>query len=608
MKCFKCGFSQPDDSIFCEKCGAKLDQPKTVRCTVCGHEQIDGAFCDICGKPTKGVSTEQPVSVRPFADRWEEPQKAKKRPVEKAKASASRKPLIVGICCVSVCILAAGGMLIYMLGSKDEDNVKTEKISAAEVSAADYDSSVGTTVLNEIEMPETTTTKTTTTATTTQTETTTTKKEEPKPEAVSEDWIDEYIEQAKIFEDESFNDAKFMYRLININSDDIPELLMENNYDNSKLFTVADGHSKLLNLGETFRANAFVYADSTYHYYIIYNMMSGDTFNYKQIQLNDDGSTEIISECGCSQGNYYNDDKPATKADVDNLAQGYHTGIIQVEQYTSAAELEKELDKFRKLSTPAKKKVEVIPATKLCEMTKGELLDKIGDSYRVSWEEYSGTGGYIYGITSDEYFPNVLISLYGQNVKSPEDVQKLFDEIPSSSVIDIGNISIFEGGLIGSDVRVGDTYESMLMKIDALSGVGVYQPVSTSIIDGHPVELWFEGVNEISELKGKYGTNVVDLNNTSGSKAKCVSAGLRRVTGPQGVRAKITGDGVALRIAPYADAVNLWNIEEGAEVYVGGECVDAKGEHWIEVGEYRTKDSGVWKKGYVHAEYVKILD
>ncbi|MBP3272793.1 MAG: hypothetical protein J6M17_11295, partial [Ruminococcus sp.] len=233
---------------------------------------------------------------------------------------------------------------------------------------------------------------------------------------------------------------------------------------------------------------------------------------------------------------------------------------------------------------------------------------KIGDSYRVSWEEYSGTGGYIYGITSDEYFPNVLISMYGQDVKSPEDVKKIFDEMPNSSVIDIRSISIFEGGLIGDDVKVGDTYESMLMKIDALNGVGVYQPVSSSIIDGHSVTLWFENVKEINELKSKYGTNVVDLNNTSGSKAKCVSANIMRVTGPQGEPAVITGDGVALRTAPYADAVNLWNIEKGAKVYVGGESVDALGEHWVEVGEYRTKDSRVWKKGYIHAEYVKITN
>ena len=599
MQCHRCGFSQPDDSVFCEKCGVKLDKPKTVICTICGHEQTDGAFCDICGNPINGVSVpeKEPVIVRPFADRWEEPKKDENKPNPKDRVSVQRKRLIAAICFVSVCIFAAGGVFLYMKGNKDKENIKTDRIARSDSSEEDQSS----------DTPETATTAVTTTVTTTQTETTTVK-EEPATEAISEDWVDEYIEQAKLFENEAPKDAELSYRLININNDDIPELLMETNYDTSKLFTVADGHSKLLNQGETFRTNAIIYADSTYHFYLIYNMMSGDTFDYRQIQLNDDGSTEIISQFGCSQGKYYSDDNPSTKTDVDNLAQGYRTSIIQVEKYSTAAELEKVLEKYRQQGTSAKKKVEVIPATELCEMTKGELLDKIGDSYRVSWEEYSGTGGYIYGITSDEYFPNVLISMYGQDVKSPEDVKKIFDEMPNSSVIDIRSISIFEGGLIGDDVKVGDTYESMLMKIDALNGVGVYQPVSSSIIDGHSVALWFENVKEINELKSKYGTNVVDLNNTSGSKAKCVSANIMRVTGPQGGPAVITGDGVALRTAPYADAVNLWNIEKGAKVYVGGESVDALGEHWVEVGEYRTKDSRVWKKGYIHAEYVKITN
>ena len=45
--CAKCGFINPSDAKFCNKCGATL----TKKCPYCGAENDDGArYCKTCGK------------------------------------------------------------------------------------------------------------------------------------------------------------------------------------------------------------------------------------------------------------------------------------------------------------------------------------------------------------------------------------------------------------------------------------------------------------------------------------------------------------------------------------------------------------------------------
>ena len=598
MKCFKCGFSQPDDSIFCEKCGTKLDTPKTVRCTVCGHEQIDGAFCDICGKPTKGVSTEQPISVRPFADRWEELQKAKKRSVEKAKANTSRKSLIVGICCVSVCILAAGGVLLYMVSNKNKENVKTDRIVSSE-SSDNSDSFTAT------EAPLNSTPETTTTVTTTQTEISTTK-EETKPEAASEDWIDEYIEQAKAFEKDTHkipNDATLTYILLYLNGDDIPELLMQSSLVTSELYTVANGHAKLLHYGDTPRQGCFITANESAHTYAYYDMPNGFNETYSVIKLNDDGSTEIESQFGTRDGEYYIDDKSATKQEVENCRISL-IGMIQRPQYTSAAELETELNKFRKQGTPAKKKVEVIPATELIDMSTSDIRKLIGDDYTIYENHEYDYMGYepTYGITNSTYFPNTYLYFYGDY--TADEVKDIFEKDTPISFV-----QVLDGGLIGDKAKVGDTYHDMLTLVDSLSGLdskGVNTNLGTgiSIVDGHEVYMYFDHIEDLRKLAT--GHEVVDAYNTD---AKCVKATISSegYTHTEVKIAKVTGDEVAIRVAPYADATALLNAEKGADIYLeNANVLNVNGDKWYQVHAYYYK--GVQKIGYIHAKYVKITN
>lgn len=59
MKCLKCNHTIPDDSVFCEFCGSKVDAQNTyeessvkkIYCRKCGNELSDNSmFCRRCGE------------------------------------------------------------------------------------------------------------------------------------------------------------------------------------------------------------------------------------------------------------------------------------------------------------------------------------------------------------------------------------------------------------------------------------------------------------------------------------------------------------------------------------------------------------------------------
>lgn len=65
MKCTKCGMEIPEDSVFCEECGAKLNSKEyrmgagnagdAIYCPFCGAgNPIDSVFCEECGKRLSG--------------------------------------------------------------------------------------------------------------------------------------------------------------------------------------------------------------------------------------------------------------------------------------------------------------------------------------------------------------------------------------------------------------------------------------------------------------------------------------------------------------------------------------------------------------------------
>ena len=62
MKCTKCGMEIPEDSVFCEECGAKLNSKEyrmgagdAIYCPFCGAgNPVDSVFCEECGKRLSG--------------------------------------------------------------------------------------------------------------------------------------------------------------------------------------------------------------------------------------------------------------------------------------------------------------------------------------------------------------------------------------------------------------------------------------------------------------------------------------------------------------------------------------------------------------------------
>jgi len=50
MRCHKCGCENPDDAIFCTRCGRKLEETSEKICPNCGAKNLsDSVFCSECG-------------------------------------------------------------------------------------------------------------------------------------------------------------------------------------------------------------------------------------------------------------------------------------------------------------------------------------------------------------------------------------------------------------------------------------------------------------------------------------------------------------------------------------------------------------------------------
>lgn len=63
MICPKCGGKIPDDSVFCQECGCKLEenrQKRPKRCEICGaYNDWDARFCERCGQPLDDEEPEE---------------------------------------------------------------------------------------------------------------------------------------------------------------------------------------------------------------------------------------------------------------------------------------------------------------------------------------------------------------------------------------------------------------------------------------------------------------------------------------------------------------------------------------------------------------------
>lgn len=73
MICPRCGEKIPNDSVFCQECGHKLDtsqgkRPK--RCEICGtYNDWDALFCERCGQPLEDDDQEDEKKDGEFMER-----------------------------------------------------------------------------------------------------------------------------------------------------------------------------------------------------------------------------------------------------------------------------------------------------------------------------------------------------------------------------------------------------------------------------------------------------------------------------------------------------------------------------------------------------------
>ena len=298
-----------------------------------------------------------------------------------------------------------------------------------------------------------------------------------------------------------------------------------------------------------------------------------------------------------------NDDKD------DNEDSRSNTAVI-VDKDESDEEVVTTTTAVTTTAAPEPKKVEVIPATELFDMSTAEIKALVGDDYRVYADtEFAELLGYTpYGITSDTYFPNTV--LFIDDADGEADTRAKFENGGT-----VYEIKVYDGGLIGSGVKVGDTYNSTMTKIDSLCGIQPRSPITDSIVDGHIVRLSFDLNGNASDIVNDSEAPYVDLYDTALGDSKIEWAEITPSSSPSTnadtwcQKGTVTGDGVALRAAPWGDAVSLWTMEKGDIVYVTPvflfDYTDSKGEEWYAIEEYRTKD-GVWKRGYAHAEYIKL--
>ncbi len=259
-------------------------------------------------------------------------------------------------------------------------------------------------------------------------------------------------------------------------------------------------------------------------------------------------------------------------------------------------------------TTPEKKSetknIEILSAAKVAGMDISDILDTIGDDYRVSWNEYElSDGSYICGVTSDSYFPGVLISYPDEDFGDEDDLLGLFENGEEEGKI----VYAVDGAEIGDGVKVGNSYSYIITKANCLGAVDPDSDTAPTIISGRLCYLQFDGDDDIYAIAKKYGSEVADATNTD---YKCTMAIFSdEFSFGESIEGTVTANTVALRVAPYADSADMWNINTGEKIKVSKKDLIIKSDNstWYRVFEYRP-DNGVWKHGYIHAEYVKLSE
>ena len=222
-------------------------------------------------------------------------------------------------------------------------------------------------------------------------------------------------------------------------------------------------------------------------------------------------------------------------------------------------------------------------ASQLMDMSFDEILELTGGEYELSEEHKS----YI----TSESFPNIYVSWNILMTNDQDPAQYAGADSKPLSIL------VYEGGKINDEAAVGMTYNELWEKTDCLCGVDS-SGVSTSQINSHKTEFYFEGVEDNTKLYDRLeemGTNVVD-----GKDLGLVSVRVDIgdfVPGDFKIPVAAGKEGATLRNAPYASASEIVQIPADAEVNVASTPIDLE-EEWTYVSGYTDAD-GRGYRGYV---------
>lgn len=266
---------------------------------------------------------------------------------------------------------------------------------------------------------------------------------------------------------------------------------------------------------------------------------------------------------------------------------------------TTAKKAETTTSKTTAATSPKPANVSVIAASSLATMSTNQIKSIIGNNYKAVQRNDAPNGVTSLGITSD-YFPNVLLCYNGIN--SASGVKSAFD-----AGNDFVSVSVFQGGYLGENARVGETFSQLIIKIQCLgaaqSSSNTGYTRSNALIDDCMATLFFDHPGELYSLNRRYGTNLVDGCQTN---TKCVAASmLRQSRGSPAIgrAAYVTTDRAPLMIAPYDDASHMWAMGSGTKILVNG-SFSVNGVKWYYVTDFRTS-KGTRKFGYVKASEIR---
>lgn len=116
MKCLNCGSELPDNAVFCDNCGQKIqdEQPRIIFCGNCGAELEAGMdFCGECGHSVRESKNSEA---------------AEHKPVKRKRTHVTAVIVIILFCAAAAAVTA--GYMIYA-SNNDDDTAENIRISTS---------------------------------------------------------------------------------------------------------------------------------------------------------------------------------------------------------------------------------------------------------------------------------------------------------------------------------------------------------------------------------------------------------------------------------------------------------------------------------------------